>query len=461
MYSLAAVTSHIPNRGEHLVRYYGLPGTGIEPVRGKPRGILSPCVCQFRHPGVGSFRRGYIRRRSSAPRRVPTQKAPAGRGGTGVERLHATCTSPARLRYHAAMETTVDVAAFAAQVARNCLVADAQRWGYFSLCGLLLRLRELYKREAGLEPWARVETAAVLPWVGEREAAWAPLEDAEFAPLVVGGATLDPLDEDGANRLLIPAGCLYVAGQGPGGHPLFVLGEILERRGLDDGVELFVVGRELAHDLVPVPAMCRPGRIVARRDAVRGHLWATLEEAAGAREPSPAEDAVAEAGGTLAALVADPEAHAGALEALARAAGRRGGRTRAWRTGRGPAAARRLGGAAATGARHAGRDAGARAQGRPRGRRRRRAAAGADRPPRPGRARAASCGRAVAAAEGPPRGAGDLGSGALRGLAGSRGAPTRGRRSPGTAGSPDCSGFSTAIRRTQKRPAAPKRSKSS
>ncbi len=116
---------------------------------------------------------------------------------------------------------------------------------------------------------------------------------------------------------MIPAGSLYSAGQGPGGHPLFMLGEILDRRALDGGVELFVVGRELVHDLVPVPAMCRPGRIVARRAAVRGHLWATLEEAGGARAAGPAPDAVAEAGGTLAALLADPEAHAALLEDLA------------------------------------------------------------------------------------------------------------------------------------------------
>jgi len=214
------------------------------------------------------------------------------------------------------MDTAVDIPAFAAQVSRNCLVADARRWGYFSLCGLLLRLRELYKREAGLEPWARVDTAAVLPWVGEREEAWARCEEAELAPLTVGGETLDPLDEDGVNRLLIPSGWLYVAGQGPGGHPLFVLGEILECRGLDEGVELFVLGRELVHDLVPVPAMCRPGRIVARRAAVRGHLWATLEEAAGARDASPATDALADTDVSLGALVADPEAHAALLEDL-------------------------------------------------------------------------------------------------------------------------------------------------
>jgi hypothetical protein len=209
-----------------------------------------------------------------------------------------------------------DPDALAAQISRNCLIADARRWGHFSLCGLLLRLRELYKREAGLEPWARVETAAVLPWVGEREAAWAGLEEAPLEPLRVCGREIDPLDEDGVNALLAPAGWLYVAGHGPGGHPLFVLGEIEERRDLE-GVELFVLGRELAHDLVPVPAMCRPGRIVARRGSALGHLWATLEEAAGAREPGAAADALAEAGASLAEVVADPAAHAGLLGELA------------------------------------------------------------------------------------------------------------------------------------------------
>ena len=96
-----------------------------------------------------------------------------------------------------------------------------------------------------------------------------------------------------------------------------MLGEILERRVLEGGIELFTVGRELVHDLVPVPAMCRPGRIVARRAAARGHLWATLEEAAGAREASPALDALAEAGAALGAVAGDPETHAALLEDLA------------------------------------------------------------------------------------------------------------------------------------------------
>jgi hypothetical protein len=151
--------------------------------------------------------------------------------------------------------------------------------------------------------------------VGEREAAWERLEDAPLGPLRLGAVEIDPLDEDGVNSRLLPAGWLYVAGHGPGGHPLFVLGRIEETREAG-GAEVHVLGRELAHDLVPVPAMCRPGRIVARRAATLGHLWATIEEAAGAREPGPAADALAEAGASLAAVAADPAAHEALLAGL-------------------------------------------------------------------------------------------------------------------------------------------------
>jgi hypothetical protein len=71
------------------------------------------------------------------------------------------------------------------------------------------------------------------------------------------------------------------------------------------------------HDLVPVPAMCRPGRVVARRATTLGHLWGTLEEAAAAPDPGAAADALSEAGISLSAVVADPAAHERLLAALA------------------------------------------------------------------------------------------------------------------------------------------------
>jgi hypothetical protein len=204
----------------------------------------------------------------------------------------------------------------AAQVARNCRVADAHAWGQHSLCGLLLRLRELYKWEHGLPPWGRVETPAVLAWIGEREAEWDRLEEARLEPVTVAGETFDPFDEEGISARLLPHGWLYAAGSGPGGRPLFVLGEVRERR-VVDGAAVFVLGRELVRDLFPTPAMSRPGRVVVRADVVPWYLWGALEDAGTKQEPGPAAHALLEAGLEPAAVLGAPEEHAAQLAALA------------------------------------------------------------------------------------------------------------------------------------------------
>jgi hypothetical protein len=215
------------------------------------------------------------------------------------------------------MSTRPDIDEVAAQVARNCRIADARAWGGHSLCGLLLRLRELYKREHGLRPWSRVATEAILPWIGEREAEWAQLEEAEPGPVRIGRRAYDPFDEEGISARLLPHGWLYAAGEGPGGRALFVLAEVLERREAA-GAEVFVVGRELVRDLSPTPAMSRPGRIVARAAIMPWFLWSALEEAGTKHAPGPAAHALLDAGLDPAAVLADPGAHEAALEAIAR-----------------------------------------------------------------------------------------------------------------------------------------------
>ncbi|MEJ2658563.1 MAG: hypothetical protein P8012_15455 [Desulfobacterales bacterium] len=39
------------------------------------------------------------------------------------------------------------------QVLFNCNITDSQHAGLYSICGLALRLRDLYKWENRLEPW--------------------------------------------------------------------------------------------------------------------------------------------------------------------------------------------------------------------------------------------------------------------------------------------------------------------
>jgi len=48
-----------------------------------------------------------------------------------------------------------DIQSLACQIKHNCNISDARYWGMYSLCGLLLRLRELYKVEKGIRPWGK------------------------------------------------------------------------------------------------------------------------------------------------------------------------------------------------------------------------------------------------------------------------------------------------------------------
>jgi hypothetical protein len=65
----------------------------------------------------------------------------------------------------------------------NCDIASAGQAGHFSLCGLLMRLRQLYKWEHGLAPWVEPEVADALDWIARREQTWDDLEEASWRTL--------------------------------------------------------------------------------------------------------------------------------------------------------------------------------------------------------------------------------------------------------------------------------------
>jgi hypothetical protein len=202
------------------------------------------------------------------------------------------------------------------QVDRNCRISDARSWGYYSVCGLLLRLRELFKWEQGLEPWSTVDKEAVMSWIGERETEWEALEDEELRPIRIGETAFDPFDTEGINSLLDTGGFHYGAGHGMGHKPLFVLGETLSHTP-DGGAEIFIIGKELVRDLSPVPAMNRDGVIIARRDPMKWYLWNRLEDAGMKKDSSLAALAVAQDDRELESLLSDPSSAAEYFEALA------------------------------------------------------------------------------------------------------------------------------------------------
>ncbi len=163
------------------------------------------------------------------------------------------------------------------EVRWNCDIASAGQSGHFSLCGMLLRLRQLYKWEHGLAPWQEPEVEAVLPWIARRESTWDDLEEASWRDLVWDDAAIDPFAVETLNAYLIPQRLAYGAGLSRGLTPTFFLGELLEERHVGD-LTILVLGPELARDLDASPGLCQGTLIYARRQALAFYLWDRLSD---------------------------------------------------------------------------------------------------------------------------------------------------------------------------------------
>jgi hypothetical protein len=163
------------------------------------------------------------------------------------------------------------------EVRWNCDIASAGQSGHFSLCGMLLRLRQLYKWEHGLAPWQEPEVEAVLAWIARRESIWDDLEEAAWRDLAWGDAAIDPFAVETLNSYLVPQKLAYGAGLSRGLTPTFFLGELLEERHEGD-LTILVLGPELARDLDASPALCQGTLIYARQQALAFYLWDRLSD---------------------------------------------------------------------------------------------------------------------------------------------------------------------------------------
>ena len=81
----------------------------------------------------------------------------------------------------------IDIESIISQVKHNCNISDARHWGYYSLCGLLLRLRELYRSEKGIPLWGKMPQEDIGGWIASRENLWRELEDKELTPIAMNG----------------------------------------------------------------------------------------------------------------------------------------------------------------------------------------------------------------------------------------------------------------------------------
>ena len=166
---------------------------------------------------------------------------------------------------------------FIRQVKSNCNISDAKFWGYFSICGLLMRYRELYRNEHALMPWESIDNEKICPWIQERETLWRDLEDLELQELVIGGGTYDPFDVNGLNALLGAAGLVYGSGYGAFNKPTFFVAKLDAAGDLFD-YRVHYTGRELCRDIAATPAMLQGRCIYVRTEMIAQFIWDRFQE---------------------------------------------------------------------------------------------------------------------------------------------------------------------------------------
>ena len=166
----------------------------------------------------------------------------------------------------------LEIDAIISQVLRNCSISDSRHAGLYSVCGLALRLRDLYKWEKGLEPWVEEASSKILEWIGEKEEKWEKLLEDDFGEITFLGTKYDPFDAKGMNALLEPHSLFYGAGYVHGLKPSFLLA-VLEDKKQIDGYPVYILGQELARDLLTVPALSQGNCILIRKEAAKLFLW--------------------------------------------------------------------------------------------------------------------------------------------------------------------------------------------
>lgn len=166
----------------------------------------------------------------------------------------------------------LNIEAIVDQILTNCDITDSHHAGLFSICGLALRLRDLYKWEKESDPWIEKDSSEMLQWIEDKEKKWDTLAEKQFTDITISGNTYDPFDTIGINSVLEPHGLLYGGGYARSLKPTFFLATIETKRQLD-GHTVYILGRELARDLLTLPALSQDNCILIRQEPAKLFLW--------------------------------------------------------------------------------------------------------------------------------------------------------------------------------------------
>ncbi|NOX20123.1 MAG: hypothetical protein GXO99_02515 [Nitrospirae bacterium] len=168
------------------------------------------------------------------------------------------------------------------QIKLNCNISDARYWGYYSICGLLMRLRELYRNEHQLKPWDRIDNISIGRWIEKREALWHELENTNLRPLHLEHSVFDPFDSQSITERLGKNNLVYGAGFALYGKPSFFLARADKKEEIQ-GFVVYYTSEELCRDLSASSAMQQANAIYIRKEPLLYKLWSKYLELRGRR----------------------------------------------------------------------------------------------------------------------------------------------------------------------------------
>ncbi len=166
---------------------------------------------------------------------------------------------------------------FLQDVKFNCDVSDAKYWGFFSICGLLMRFRDLYRSEKGMKPWERINQEDIFEWISRKEERWRELEKKDFRDIQINGARYHYLDAAGINDTLRQTGLVYGSGYGLYMKPSFFVAETYACTEMY-GHTVCVAGEEYVRDIFSSPGMAQGKTIFLRRMPLKTLLWEKFQE---------------------------------------------------------------------------------------------------------------------------------------------------------------------------------------
>ncbi len=162
-------------------------------------------------------------------------------------------------------------------IQNNCDISDAKDHGIYSMCTMVLKLRNLYKWENDIAPWEEPEPTDLLDWIEAKENFWSTLAGMPYGPVTTNGNSIPPYDIHVINSILTKDNLVYGAGYGRSMKAVFFLAHLEEQK-IVEGCKVLILNREVAREMASPFAMAQEGVIYIRKQPLRYFLWDQIQE---------------------------------------------------------------------------------------------------------------------------------------------------------------------------------------